>query len=248
MKWLRTIVLFNQGDVISSSDWKDLHASYVRAIESVENPLGSGSLTLRRKQKRPDGEWDRNGVVPLRTQFLSYMLGEEGWEAESIVPLARDRDQAPLLLYPSMEQYCEPITSDFGGFDFTAIAKHGTKVAIEWETGNISSSHRSMNKLAIALGSGVIEVGVLIVPSRDLYEHLTDRIGNISELSGYLAAWAKTKSGVERGLLAITVVEHDYLTDSPDFLYLDRGPDGRSKAKRKKTKPKKARRTKAKRK
>lgn len=64
---------------------------------------------------------------------------------------------------------------------------NGAKVAIEWETGNISSSHRSMNKLGIALMGGVIQIGVLIVPSRDLYDHLTDRIGNIGELSGYLS-------------------------------------------------------------
>jgi hypothetical protein len=72
-------------------------------------------------------------------------------------------------------------------------APNGTKVAIEWETGNISSSHRSMNKLAIALGSGVVQVGVLIVPSRQLYDHLTDRIGNIGELSGYLSMWEGLK-------------------------------------------------------
>jgi len=224
MKWLRTIVLFDQGDVIRSSDWKDLHESYLRAIRSVEHPHGSGSLTLRRRVRK-----NRNGVVPLRKQFLTYMLAHDGWQAESNVPLARDRDQAPALLYPSMEKYCEPITSEFGGFDFMAKAKHGTRVAIEWETGNISSSHRSMNKLAIALSSGVIEVGVLIVPSRDLYDHLTDRIGNIGELSGYLAAWAKTGIGVERGLLAITVVEHDHLSNNPDLPYLPRGKDGNAR-------------------
>jgi len=69
-----------------------------------------------------------------------------------------------------------------------------------------------MNKLAIALSNGIVEVGVLIVPSRKLYEHLTDRIGNIGELSGYLAMWEGLKAVVPRGLLAITVVEHDALT------------------------------------
>ncbi len=70
---------------------------------------------------------------------------------------------------------------------------NGMQIAIEWETGNISSSHRSMNKLALALGAGIIQVGVLIVPSRSLYEHLTDRIGNIGELSGYLSMWEGLK-------------------------------------------------------
>jgi len=85
-----------------------------------------------------------------------------------------------------------------------------------------------MNKLAIALGAGIIEVGVLILPSRLLYEHLTDRIGNISELSGYLSMWESLKSTVARGLLAITVVEHDELTDRADIPYLKVGNDGRA--------------------
>jgi hypothetical protein len=106
--------------------------------------------------------------------------------------------------------------------------KGGHRVAIEWETGNISSSHRSMNKLALALGNGVVDIGVLVLPSRSLYEHLTDRIGNIGELSGYLSMWEGLKASVERGLLAITVVEQDDLTDD-DFPYLPRGNDGRAK-------------------
>lgn len=229
MKWLRTMVLFDQGDVISSPDWKNLHESYVRAIASIKHPRDSGSLTLRRKVRLPNNQWKRNGVGYLRKEFLAFMRDHEKWEAESDVALSKDREQPPLLLYPSMEEYREPITSDFGGFDFMAAAENGTRVAIEWETGNISSSHRSMNKLAIALSSGLMEVGVLIVPSRALYEHLTDRIGNIGELSRYLAMWEGLKSVVERGLLAITVVEHDHLTDSEEIEYLAVGGDGRAR-------------------
>ena len=229
MKWLRTMVLFDKGGVISSPDWKNLHESYVRAIASIEHPRGSGSLTLRRKQRLPNNQWKRNGVGYLRKEFLAFMRDHEGWRAESDVALSRDREQPPLLLYPSLEEYREPITSDFGGFDFMATAENGARVAIEWETGNISSSHRSMNKLAIALSSGLMDVGVLIVPSRPLYEHLTDRIGNIGELSGYLSMWEGLKSVVERGLLAITVVEHDQLTDSEGIEYLAVGGDGRAR-------------------
>jgi hypothetical protein len=222
------MILFDRGDVISSPDWKNLHESYIRAIASIEHPRGSGSLTLRRKVRLPNKQWKRNGVGYLRKEFLAFMRNNEGWEAESDVALSRDRKQPPLLLYPSMEKYREPITSGFGGFDFMVKAENGMRVAIEWETGNISSSHRSMNKLAIALSNGLMEVGVLIVPSRALYEHLTDRIGNIGELSGYLAMWDGLKSVVERGLLAITVVEHDRLTDSQEIEYLPVGRDGRA--------------------
>jgi len=221
MKWLRTLILFDQGNVISSPDWPNLHESYVRSIQSIEYPTGSGSLTIRRKTRKPDGKWLRNG-------FLEHMRDVEGWEPEGNVNLARDRQQPPIKLYPSLQDYREPITSDFGGFDLTTVGRGGTRIAIEWETGNISSSHRSVNKLAIALAAGIVEIGVLIVPSRDLYEHLTDRIGNIGELSGYLSMWEGLKSTVTRGLLAITVVEHDSLTDAPDFPYLKAGNDGRA--------------------
>lgn len=228
MKWLRTLVLFDKGNVVTSSDWRSVHESYVRSIQSIDFPSGSGYLKLRCKEALPNKQWSRNGVGYLRSRFLSQMQDKEGWQAEGGVDLGRNREQPPIRLYPSMKSYREPITSDFGGFDFVTIAPDGIRVAIEWETGNISSSHRSMNKLAIALGNGIIQVGVLIVPSRVLYEHLTDRIGNIGELSGYLAMWERLKSSVTRGLLAVTVVEHDMLTTDPRFPYLPRGNDGRA--------------------
>jgi hypothetical protein len=56
----------------------------------------------------------------------------------------------------------------------------------------------------------------------------SDRIGNIGELSGYLSLWEGLKSTVERGLLAITVVEHDELTDDQSLPYLPVGNDGRA--------------------
>jgi len=229
MKWLRTIVLFDKGGVLSEKDWRIFHESYLKCIESIDHPSGSGSLKLRKKLKRPDGQWQRNGVNYLKHRFLNHMQTDEGWIPEGQVDLSADREQPSLSLYPSLEPYREPITSSFGGFDFVTEGDDGSKVAIEWETGNISSSHRSMNKLVIALKSGILDIGVLIVPSRALYEHLTDRIGNISELSGYLAMWADAGETVDRGLLAVTVVEHDELTEDPAFSYLPRGNDGRAK-------------------
>lgn len=228
MKWLRTLILFDQGNIISSDDWKSFHDSYVRSIASIDYPVGSGSLTLKRKMRDADGQWQRNGVNYLRSRFLDHIINVEKWRAEGEVDLSRDRQQPPIRLYPSLELYREPITSDFGGFDFVTHGLGSNRVAIEWETGNISSSHRSMNKLAIALGNRVVDIGVLVLPSRSLYEHLTDRIGNIGELSGYLSMWEGLKASVERGLLAITVVEQDHLTDD-DFPYLPRGNDGRAK-------------------
>jgi hypothetical protein len=229
VKWLRTLILFDQGEVMASADWQALHESYLRSIASVDFPEGAGTLTLRQKYQSPNRQWNRNGVVYLKQRFLDHMQNVEGWLAEANVELAADREQPPIRLYPSLESYREPITSKFGGFDLMTTGDKGTRIAIEWETGNISSSHRSMNKLAIALGAGIIEVGVMIVPSREFYAHLTDRIGNIGELSGYLAMWESMKFSVRRGLLALTVVEHDYLTADAAHPFLPMGNDGRAK-------------------
>ena len=137
MKCLRTLVLFDQGQGMASDDWKTIHTSYIAAIGSIDHIQASGTLTLRRKIKTLEGTCLRNGVVYLRSRFLDYMLHTQGWQAEGIVNLARDRDQPPINLYPSGDSYREPITSDFGGFDFVTIAQGGTRIAIEWETGNM---------------------------------------------------------------------------------------------------------------
>ncbi|MHB8258614.1 MAG: PDDEXK family nuclease [Acidiferrobacterales bacterium] len=229
MKWLRTLVIFDRGDIVTSSDWRTIHDSYIRSIQSIDFPEGAGTLTLRRKIKRPDGQWNRNGVGYLRRRFLDHVVKQEGWRAEVGFDLGKNQVPPELRLYPSLEPYREPISSEFGNFDLVTTAPGGVHVAIEWETGNISSSHRSMNKLAIALGAGKVQAGVLIVPSRNLYEHLTDRIGNIGELSGYLSMWRDLEARVERGLLAISVVEHDFLTDDRKFPYLPSGNDGRAR-------------------
>ena len=138
MKWLRSLVLFDQGNIIDSEDWNKIHASYIAAIASIDFPIGSGVLRLRKKVLREDGQWNRNGVSYLRSRFLQDMIARQGWHPEEQVNLKRNREQPPIRLYPSRMEYREPITSDFGGFDFFSTAGNGTRVAIEWETGNIS--------------------------------------------------------------------------------------------------------------
>lgn len=229
MRWLRTIVLFDKGGVASCSDWDRIHQSFVRSIELIDYPVGSGKLTLRRKALDAGSiQWTRNGVSFLRNRFLENMVVREGWQAEGEVDLERLEENPLLSLYPSREPYSEPVTSSFGAFDFVTTTAGGMRVGIEWETGNISSSHRSLNKLSIVLAANKIQAGVLILPSRKLYEHLTDRIGNIGELSPYLGMWKRMGEAVEYGMLAIVVVEHDDLTDDPNYPYLKMGKDGRA--------------------
>ena len=95
---------------------------------------------------------------------------------------------------------------------------------VEWETGNISSSHRAMNKLALGLTSGVIAGGVLLVPTRDFARYLTDRIGNEWELLPYTPLWQSIT--VTRGYLAIFAVEHD--REDTSVQRIPKGTDGRA--------------------
>lgn len=230
MKWLKTMLLFNCGEVAQTADWKRVHESLVRAITGIDFPRGSGTLTLRRKTRiEKSSQWRRNGVGYLRTRFLQGMVEVEGWQQEAQVGIEHLQLQPELLLYPGFSPHKENITSGFGDFDFMTETPSGLHIAIEWETGNISSSHRSVNKLTIALAAGRIQAGVLILPSRALYEHLTDRIGNIGELSPYLTMWSQLSPMVKKGVLAITVVEQDALTDDKIFPYLTTGNDGRAK-------------------
>jgi len=96
--------------------------------------------------------------------------------------------------------------------------------AVEWETGNISSSHRAINKMAIGLLDGVIEGGVLILPSREMYQYLTDRVGNFAEIEPYFNVWKNLK--ISNGLLAVIEIEHDDLSE--DVPPIRKGTDGRA--------------------
>lgn len=225
MKLLRTIIVFDSGGMAEAKAWESIHDSIASGIESIDYPRGSKKLTLREKEQISKGKYRRNGVVYLKNRFFETMT-KNGWAHEEAFKLPKSGvPKEQYKLYPSGDPYNEPVTSNFGGFDFVAT-RADKRFAIEWETGNISSSHRSINKLAIALNAGEIQAGIIIVPSRDLYRHLTDRIGNIGELSGYLPLWKGIGSSVKTGLLAVVVVEHDELVTDPTFSFLPVGKDG----------------------
>jgi hypothetical protein len=109
-----------------------------------------------------------------------------------------------------------------GSFDALLTTPSG-KIVLEWETGNISSSHRSLNKMAMLLSRGLIAAGILVVPSRAMYIYLTDRIGNIAELEPYFDFWTATPC--KEGILEIVVIEQD--GTSTRVPRIPKGTDGR---------------------
>ena len=247
MKVVQTVVVFNQGGLIDSEPWALMHEAYTGAVRKIVHPAGNDRFVIRRKIRKrdargnPSKQWVRNGVVPIKREFLAN-LTKAGWRAEMPAGLGREMPgeaepstKTALWDYPSKQAIVLEDTSSsrafregLGDFDFYSETANGLRRVIEWETGNISSSHRSMNKLCLVMMAGLIDIGVVILPSRRLYPHLTDRIGNWQELSPYLALWHRTGQSVKRGLLAVTVVEHDELTDNPTVPFISQGIDGRS--------------------
>ena len=72
-----------------------------------------------------------------------------------------------------------------GPVDAVKVLIGGGTFVAEWETGNVSSSHRALNKLALGLMEGVVRAGVLVVPSREMGRWITDRTGNFPEIEPY---------------------------------------------------------------
>ncbi len=112
-----------------------------------------------------------------------------------------------------------------GKLDAVYESAHGP-VAVEWETGNISSSHRALNKMALGLLKGKLAAGILIVPTRRMYRYLTDRVGNIDELDPYFDLWRCIPC--DEGVLEVVVIEHD--AESLSVPRILKGTDGRALA------------------
>lgn len=96
----------------------------------------------------------------------------------------------------------------------------------EWETGNISSSHRALNKMTMALQEGRIAGGVLVLPSRALYRFLTDRVGNYQEIAAYFDFYRRLAATVQQGFLAVIEIEHDEVDENVPLI--EKGTDGRA--------------------
>src|SRR5262249_40212180 len=152
-------------------------------------------------------------------------------------------NSASILQYPGFTPITETMNEGVGGFDFAVEdqkVEPPYRTIVEWETGNISSSHRSLNKMCMALWAGLADAAVLIVPSHKFYKHLTDRIGNIRELQPYFYFYNRAASLAPGKILAIFEIEHDADFDGQSAEdYIPRGEDGNSRRGRSTGSPKK---------
>ena len=189
--------MIKEGRFPSSKESKDSFREIGEAIRSVVWPPNSSKFTILPQKKA-------NGVKPIKESCVAY-LKEQGWQIEKSMTIVKNVRPGPV--------------------DALKKLKSGKFFAFEWETGNISSTHRALNKLSIGLLNGVLSAGVVVLPNRILYQWLTDRVGNYEEISPYFSLWESLP--IKEGLLAIIPVEHDDTSDTVP--HIPKGTDGRAK-------------------
>ncbi|MDQ0087615.1 hypothetical protein J2T12_001009 [Paenibacillus anaericanus] len=197
MNITRVKTLIDKGNFSGSDEFKIIKQNIELATFSIQNPPGSGKFYLHDKEKG-------NGVVPIKDAFIET-LNKLGWEDEKIVtdPEIKKRK-----------------------FDTAFKLSNGRYFGVEWETGNIASSHRAVNRIVLGILDGVIDGGILILPSRKMYKYLTDRIGNYQELEPYFKVWEAIEPSIQKGLIEVIEIEHDGV--SLDIPPIRKGTDGRA--------------------
>lgn len=186
MRLVATHELIRRGGFPESIDWERASLELRRAIAAVTWPPGEEVHFFLDPKYDGSSPALENGVKPIKEAFQRALVND-GWVLE----------QRPHVI----DEGGKP-----GKLDAVKALPKGL-IAVEWETGNISSTHRALNKMALGLLQGTLLAGVLILPSRDLYRYLTDRIGNIAEIEPYFPLYRSIQC-IE-GVLAIMVIEHD---------------------------------------
>jgi len=219
LKIVEVRTLISKGAYATSGEWLTLKAQIASAVQGAVWPPGGSDFAIHPQSGKKSGEG--NGVKPLKTETVQA-LTKGGLDYGK-----RTKLQQPPVIGEWVSEV--PWPSEGGGpkAGNMDVAYYGTsgKVCLEWETGNISSSHRSLNKMCMGLMNGTIKAGVLVVPSKSLAQYLTDRVGNIGELEPYMKFWSS--AAVAEGVLEIIVIEHDR-TDV-NVPKIPKGTDGRAK-------------------
>ena len=195
MKIVQEVLLISKGSFEESQDWVIIQNEIRHAIELIVWPPGASNFTI-------NPATHGNGVKPIKNACMTALKENFGWRLETKVTYA---------------------TRSPGRIDATKVLDNHL-FALEWETGNISSSHRAVNKLVLGMLRRVVLGSALVLPSRKIYPDLTDRIGNFEELEPYFDVWRAV--AIQEGFLAIFVVEHDAIDSNVPRI--TKGTDGRA--------------------
>jgi len=194
MRILRETTLFRSLGIDLGPQIDVALAEIRQAVLAVDWPQGSGTFTIFPERQG-------NGVKPIKANFVSHLRGC-GWLLEYKGNITGERRPGPI--------------------DAAKLIGGDRYLALEWETGNISSSHRALNKMVVGIQKKRLVGGVLILPSRKLYKYLTDRIGNYQEIEPYFSVWQDIR--IDEGLLIVMEIEHDATSSSVPRI--PKGTDG----------------------
>lgn len=194
MKITRTEILINSGGFFNTQQFNDVLAEIEESISKVVWPLNSQYFSINPTKKG-------NGVKPIKNGCMSHLEGL-GWQLEERLRITSTMRPGPL--------------------DAVKTLSNGSVLALEWETGNISSSHRALNKMVLGILEGALTGGILILPSRAMYKYLTDRIGNFQEIEPYFPQWRRPD--ISNGYLAVIEIEHEYEDENSPLI--PKGTDG----------------------
>ncbi len=207
MKIKTTELLVNEGTFTDSEEYLVILKEIEAAVELVTHPSGSEKFTIygsrgdKKAKIKPVKQ--QNGVKPIKEEFVKHLL-KLGWRTEK---------------HFKMVDEVGP-----GRIDAIRDTPHGI-FAVEWETGNISSSHRALNKIAVGILQRHIIGGILIVPDNELAYFLTDRIGNWNELQPYFRMYKALE--IKEGVIGVISILHD--AASLDVPIIPKGKDGNAK-------------------
>jgi hypothetical protein len=193
MQLMRSDYLIDNGPFATSEERLKTINEIRAGIDTVVWPVGGDNFAINPLVKG-------NGVTPIKNEFLRH-LHAQGWETEV---RTRIGGVSP------------------GPLDAVKTFADGRKFAVEWETGNISSTHRAINKMVLGMLRNELCGGAIVLPTRTMYRFLTDRVGNYEEILPYFDIW-RLRTDLQ-GLLAVFAVEHD--VESKDVLTIPKGTDG----------------------
>jgi hypothetical protein len=171
MKIVKIYTLKSRGAYAKSEHWKKTRRQIHDAIKSCEWPVGSGTFTIYPESGKERGAG--NGVKPIRDGFVK-MLRDVGWQIEGKAKNA--------------------LNESLGDFD-AALPSPEQSIVVEWDKGNASSSHLSMNKLTLLLKTRLISAGMAVLPSRKLME-----------IEPYFDFWRSVRC--HEGVLEVVVIEY----------------------------------------
>lgn len=212
MKILESVDIASAGSFSRTKTWSRAIAEAEAAIEIADWPHGAGRFSLNPEPiVKKKGRVDRhpNGVKPIKLPMIEHLKSRD-WKTEALPKLPVGHEGRDVLK-----------TGDLDAL----LLDRNRYVGFEWETGNISSSHRAINKLLDGMTRGTLQGGILALPMRSMQQYLTDRVGNFEELSPYFEFWSRYP--IQNGVLRVYGTAQDAL--DPLVPHIPKGKDGRAR-------------------